>query len=75
MDFSKDREAALHNATLLGGVIKPASVLLLGAPPENAAAASLPLQLLNAEVCRACLTCTPADCIALVFLKLDMPAF
>lgn len=50
LDFSKDREASLHNATLLGGVIKPTSIMLLAAPPENAAAASLPSELLTTEV-------------------------
>jgi hypothetical protein len=52
LDFAKEKEPSLHNATLLGGLAKSAAPLLLGAPPEGAAASSLPLpqELLHAEV-------------------------
>lgn len=51
LDFAKDRDAALHSVTLLGGFIKAATALLLGAPPEPAAAeAALPQDLLRTSV-------------------------
>jgi hypothetical protein len=54
LDFAKEKEPSLHNATLLGGLAKSAAPLLLGAPPEGAAAAGgslpLPQELLHAEV-------------------------
>ncbi|WIA32391.1 hypothetical protein OEZ86_003220 [Tetradesmus obliquus] len=53
LDFSKEKDSSLHNATLLGGLAKSAAPLLLGALPEGAAAAAgsllLPQELLHAE--------------------------
>jgi hypothetical protein len=54
LDFTKEKEPSLHNATLLGGLAKSAAPLLLGAAPEGAAAAAgslpLPQELLHTEV-------------------------
>jgi hypothetical protein len=54
LDFSKEKEPSLQNATLLGGLAKSAAPLLLGAPPGGAAAAAgsllLPQEMLHAEV-------------------------
>jgi hypothetical protein len=55
LDFPKEKEPSLHNATLLGGLAKSAAPLLLGAALEGAAAAAagslpLPQELLHAEV-------------------------
>lgn len=50
LDFDKEREASMHAATLLGGFVKSAASLLLGAPPDAAANLPLPQELLHDQV-------------------------
>ncbi|KAF8071278.1 UPF2 [Scenedesmus sp. PABB004] len=51
LDFGGDRDGSLHAASLLGGFIKSAAPLLLGAPPEGLGpgSAGLPAELAKAE--------------------------
>lgn len=66
LDFDKEREASMHTATLLGGVVKSAASLLLGGLPDAAANLPLPRELLHDQVDEHAWSCVGCYCMSLL---------